>query len=116
MAFSMGIEMASCCCASIRQISELMDMDPVFLVGVESSHYCSQLRRLCNCVLTEGNHSMNFRVVRVEDADCMPCVLFGCYVDRLFLFELDESRDGQQAGQCEFSYHNNIRLCRSSKC
>lgn len=65
------VEMWSCGCAALGEISELVDVNAVFSVRIEASGKACDLGGKCDVLLTEGHDASNVGVAWIEDADCV---------------------------------------------
>lgn len=64
--------------ASLGEVSEFVNVDSVFLVGVEAFDGAGDLGGGVDGVLAERGESSDVGVVGVEDADGMPLGVWGC--------------------------------------
>ena len=102
MFFLEGVVVRSGCCASLREVSELMDVDSVFAVGAKTFDRAGDLSGGVDVILAEGGHTSDSRVVvGVEDTDG---VSLG--VGSLILVEGEERCKGSCEGKGDcFSEH-----------
>ncbi len=77
VALTVRVEMRASCGTPLGKVSEFMDVDSVFLVGVEAPDRACDLGRGGDGVLTEGSDSSDIGVVGVEDANGVPVSVGG---------------------------------------
>jgi hypothetical protein len=84
-----GVEVGACCGTPLSEVSELVDVDAVATLGVESADHTGNLGGVVECGLAEGDHPSNFGFVGVEDADGVATGVGGVVVVE------EEGREGE---------------------
>ena len=101
--FAKRIVVGSSCGAAVSQISEFVDVDSVFTVGIEPFDWACDFDGSCGVVLAEGNDSPDFGVVGVQNADGIS----GWFGSFGLIHKVRDWGCGADKGQTEFSQHLN---------
>jgi hypothetical protein len=83
-----------------------MNMNSVFAVRTKAFNWAGDFNGSCSVLLTEGNDTSDFGVVRVQDADSISGWLWSLG----FIHEIGSRGSGADKSQTEFSQHSRFSL------
>lgn len=71
------VVVGSCSCTAFSEVSKLVNVNSVLLVGIETFDRACDFRGRVDGILTEGGEASDVGIIGIEDADGMPFGVWG---------------------------------------